>query len=122
MSARCVFTLLVVVVLSLLLTSGSALSRPDGSLRDAYVRLGQVGTDGGDDPDFTDPGGFAPGDDDLWDKPVPGDVDSKTADVLGADGRSGVLFSSERSEERSARMAIWLRLVFRSWVIIVGAR
>lgn len=122
MSARCVFTLLVVVALSLFLTTGPALSRPDLSPRDASVRIGQVGTGGGDGPDYSDPGGFMPGDDDVWDKPVPSDVDSKFADVFGVDGRTLDAFSSERSVERRARMAIWLRLVLRSWVIVVGAR
>jgi hypothetical protein len=122
MSARCVFTLLVVVALSLLLTTGSALSRPDLSPRDACVRLGEVGTGTGGGPDNSDPGGFTPGDDDVWDKPIPGDADSKFADVFGVDGRTGNSFSSERSVQRYARMAIWLRLVLRSWVIVVGTR
>ena len=123
MSARCTFTLLVVVVLSLLLASGSALSRPAPGRRDAYERLCVVVGEGSGDPDNTDPGGgYTPGDDDVWDKPAPGDVDAKTADVLGVDGRGHVTFSSDRPSERSARMAIWLRLLLRNWIFFIGAR
>lgn len=123
MSARCVLTLLVVVVLSLLLASGSALSRPSVGPRDAYERLVVVDAEGNGGPDNTDPGGgYTPGDDDLWDRPVPGDIDSKTVDVLGVDGRAHAAFSSERPGERSARMAIWLRLLLRNWLFFVGAR
>lgn len=122
MSARCAFTLLVVVALSLLLASGSALSRPSSVREHPLVTTGQIWTQGNDEPDEPGAGGMTPGDDDVWDKPVPGDVDSKTVDVPGVDGRTYVTFSSERPGERSARMAIWLRLLLRNWLFFVGAR
>ena len=122
MSARNVFTLLVVAVLSLLLTSGSALSRPEAGPRDAFTRVGEVDYEDTGDPDDTGPGGTSPGDDDLWDKPAPGGVDTKTEDVLGVDGRTYFLLSSQRSGERSVRMALWLMLFLRSWLVTAGSR
>lgn len=123
MSARCVFTLLVVVVLSLLLASGSALSRPGPGRDDALEFLGIIDGEGSGDPDNTDPGGgYMPGDDDVWDKPVPGSIDSKTAGLPGVGGRTQVAFSSDRPSERSARMAVWLQLLLRNWIFFIGVR
>lgn len=122
MSARRLIALLVVVVLGLLLTSPTALSRPDVTRSDAGGWYGPHYTaDDDDDPD--DPNdGFVPGDDDNWDKT---NTNGHSIDEsLGAGGEDGV--DSGVSVDKLSRMEFGLRtrltLLLQRWIILAGLR
>jgi hypothetical protein len=114
MSAKWVFALLVIVALSLLLMSGSALSRPEMAPRDADTGAGWVTQDGDDIPDIIDGDGSV-GDDDNWDKP---DVDvhgPSDAEVRGDDGWMEGAPESKPEDDRRISALVWLRLLLRAW-------
>lgn len=114
MSAKWAAALLVIVVLGLLMVSGSALSRSEMTPRDAGTGPGWVTQDGDGGPDDFDPGDGAVGDDDNWDKPtVPEDG------PMDAEGRGVNVWTDEspdlKSEDaRLVTVAVWMRLLFVS--------
>jgi len=113
MSAKRALALLVIVALSLLLASGSAMSRPDTTPRDVGTAgSGVVTLDDVDGPDVIDPGDGAIGDDDNWDKPAPG--------VHAPVDRMGEVDGGWLDEDSSGKplgfsdvlSTIWLRILF----------
>ena len=121
MSARRLLALLVVVVLGLLLTCPTALSRPGTPLYEEYGGS-DVTNPNDDDPDV--PNGDVEGDDDNWDKSA---IRGHTvAESCG--GNSGVEMGadSSSSEDVLSRMevslSIRLALLLQSWVIFSSLR
>lgn len=121
MSARRLLALLVVVVLGLLLTCPTALSRPGTPLIEEYGGS-DVTKPNDDDPDV--PNGDIEGDDDNWDKSA---IRGHTvAESCG--GNSGVEMGadSSSSEDVLSRMevslSIRLALLLQSWVIFSSLR
>ncbi len=120
MSAKWTFALLVIVALSLMLFSGSAVSRSEMAPRDAGTGSGYVTQDGGDGPDVVEPGDGAIGDDDNWDKPLPGVHGPVDAETRVVDGWTGETPGAVAGED--GRTVVWLRLLFRSWVVAFSVR
>jgi hypothetical protein len=118
MSARCVLTLLVVVVLSLLLLMyGPALARPVTGPLDASGRAG-LHVKGGADPDDVNPDGvITTGDDDNWDRPVPGEP--HCADALASAGRQWSVVPDRDPEPLEVKFALHPWLFFRAWAVIL---
>ena len=122
MSARRLLALLVVVMLGLLLTCPTALSRPGTPLHDASDSWGAVNPDDDDeDPDIpNDP----EGDDDNWDKSA---IKGHTvAESFGEGSCEGTGAGSSSSEDVLSRMevslSIRLALLLQSWVVLFGLR
>jgi hypothetical protein len=125
MSARRLIALLVVVVLGLLLTSPTALSRSDATPRYADGWYGTYDTtDDNDDDDPNDPNdGLVDGDDDNWDKAhtMGHSIDASFSAGGDEDGvDSGV------SVEKLSRVEFGLRtrlvLLLQRWIILAGLR
>ncbi|MBD3347931.1 MAG: hypothetical protein GF400_01895 [Candidatus Eisenbacteria bacterium] len=115
MSAKRATALLVIVALSLLLASGSALSRPEMAPRDVDTGTGLVTQGDGDGPDSVDPGTGVPGDDDNWDKPST-DGHGPTDAVVRADGGWIDEGSGSRLPDVDEELAmLWLKLLLRLW-------
>ena len=122
MSARRLLALLVVVVLGLLLTCPTALSRPEMPLYDVHGGPDVTQPDDDDDPDI--PNGDVEGDDDNWDKSA---IRGHTvAESCGENNGVGMGADSSSSEDALSRMevslSVRLALLLQSWVIFSSLR
>ncbi len=121
MSAKWTFALLVIVALSLMLFTGSAVSRSEMSPRDAGTALGYVTHDDGDGPDDFEPGDGAIGDDDNWDKPLPDVHGTMDAGARVVDGWNGETPDARYHRGRQT-IVIWVDLIFRSLALSFSMR
>jgi hypothetical protein len=115
MSARRATALLMIVALSLLLASGSALSRPEIAPRDGFDGSNIVTKDDDVGPDDFDPGDGAVGDDDNWDKPMPGVHGPVDAMAGAGDGLEGETCGTKPEDVRGLTALIWMGLLFSLW-------
>lgn len=122
MSAKWNFALLVIVALSLLMMSGLAVSRPEMAPRDVHTGSGWFTKDGGDDPGVVDPWDISVGDDDNWDKPLPGVHGPVDAGTRVVDGSMGEAPEPESLNGHRTTAVVWLKLFFRSWKIAFSVR
>ncbi|MFH1501809.1 MAG: hypothetical protein ABIG03_02050 [Candidatus Eisenbacteria bacterium] len=115
MSTKWAYALLVIVALSLLLMSGSALSRPEMAPRDEGAGLGWVTQDDDDGPDIGDPGDGAVGDDDNWDKPGVDVHGPSNAELRVDDVWTGGTEDSKPEDLARSAALVWLRFLLRAW-------
>ena len=118
MSARRLLALLVVVVLGLLLTCPTALSRPGMPLYEEYGGSDVTNPNDDDDPDVPN------GDDDNWDKfAIRGHT---VAESFGGSRGVGMGADSSSSEDVLSRMevslSVRLALLLQSWFVFSGLR
>ncbi len=123
MSARRLCTLLAVLVLALLLANTSALSRLSGTRAETqgwYPADGPVGAD----PEDIDPEEGQFGDDDNWDRVAPGDP--AAGGPTNSSGETRTTVTPDATDKEHARPSfsfrVQVRLMFRTWIIIVGLR
>ncbi len=121
MSAKWTFALLVIVALSLMLFAGSAVSRSEMAPRDAGTGMGFVTQDDSDGPDDFEPGDGAFGDDDNWDKPLPGVHGPVNAEAHVVDGWTGDT-PDVRSDDGRGAVVVWISLLFRSVALSFSVR
>jgi len=109
MSARRLCTLLAVRVLALHLANTSALSRSSGTRAD---------------PEDIDPEEGQFGDDDNWDRVAPGDP--AAGGPTNSSGETRTTVTPDATDKEHARPSfsfrVQVRLMFRTWIIIVGLR
>lgn len=123
MSARRLIALLVVVVLGLLLTSPTALSRPDVTRNNAAGWYGTHDTADNDDDPNEPNDGFVPGDDDNWDK---ANTNGHSIDESFGSGDDEDGVDSGVSVDKLSRVEFGLRtrlaLLLQRWIILAGLR
>lgn len=123
MSAKRVFALLVVVVLGLLLTSPTALSRSEiPRYTDCPVVEDATNPDDGDPDD--DPDGLLDGDDDNWDKPAGHghQVGESFGTADGAVRETGNTISEDKLSLSEVGLSFRLALFVHSWILLAATR